>query len=114
MKSKAEDIVPKQNTGAQSNTESSATFATIEEATQFFETVKERLRTVNNWHSLAGKGTAIFELTNEKGNGINRQPQKGDHLKIDIPGPGPRTGDGFDWVQVEALEQTKEDNSAIL
>lgn len=108
MKSKAEEIVPTQNTGAQSNTESSTTFATIQEAEQFFETVKERLQQVGAWHQLAGKGTATFELTDEKGSSVNRQPQKGDHFKIDIPGPGPRTGDGYDWVQVEAVEYTKE------
>jgi hypothetical protein len=107
MKSKAEEVVPEQSTGAQSNTESTATFNSVEEARSFFEIVKERLQQVGDWHSLAGKGTAAFELTDEKGDAVKRPPQKGDHLKIDIPGPGPRTGDGFDWVQVEAVEHTE-------
>ena len=110
MKSKAEEVVPEQNTGAHTNTESTATFNTIEEAKNFFETVKRRLQQVSDWHHLAGKGTAAFELTDAKGDAVNRAPQKGDHLKIDIPGPGPRTGDGFDWVQVEAVEHTTEED----
>mgnify|MGYP003576406825 CR=1 FL=1 len=108
MKSKAEEIVPQQATGAQSNTESTATFDTIEQAKVFFETVKSRLLQIGDWHQLAGKGTADFSLTDANGNSVNRTPQKGDHLKIDIPGPGPQTGDGFDWVQVEEVEETAE------
>ncbi len=108
MKSKAEKIVPQQATGAQSNTESTANFDTVDEAKAFFETVKSRLLQVSRWHEIAGRGTADFELTDAQGNSVNRNPQKGDHLKIDIPGPGPQTGDGFDWVQVEAVEETKE------
>jgi len=108
MKSKAEDIVPQQATGAQSNTESRTSFNTVEEAQTFFETVKNRLLHVSQWHQLAGKGTAEFELTDAQGNVVARTPQKGDHLKIDIPGPGPQTGDGFDWVRVEAVEETKD------
>ncbi len=108
MKSKAEEIVPPQATGAQSNTESTATFDTVEEAKTFFETAKNRLLQVGRWHEIAGKGTAGFELTDAQGNSVSRAPQKGDHLKIDIPGPGPQTGDGFDWVQVEEVEETHE------
>lgn len=108
MKSKAEELIPDQNTGAQSNTESSAAFGTVEEATSFFSVVKQRLLQVWHWHEVAGKGTADFELTDAQGNAVERTPQPGDHLKIDIPGPGPQTGDGYDWVQVEAVEESAE------
>ena len=100
--------MPQQATGAQSNTESTTHFDTAEEAKTFFEKVKNRLLHVGGWHQLAGKGTAAFELTDAQGNGVSRTPQKGDHLKIDIPGPGPQTGDGFDWVRVEEVEETRE------
>ena len=32
--------------------------------------------------------------------------EKGDYFKIDIPGPGTKSGDGFDWVQIEEVENT--------
>lgn len=108
MKNKAEGLIPEQNTGAQSNTESEATFDTIEAAKSFFEVMKQRLLTVGNWHHLAGKGTAAFQLTDEKGEAVSRGPQPGDHLKIDIPGPGPKTGDGYDWVRIEAIENSED------
>jgi hypothetical protein len=45
---------------------------------------------------------------------VQRAAEKGDHFKIDIPGPGPVTGDGYDWVQVEAIEESeKEDEQSI-
>jgi len=30
--------------------------------------------------------------------------QVGDYFKIDILGPGSESGDGYDWVQIEAIE----------
>jgi hypothetical protein len=32
--------------------------------------------------------------------------QKGDYFKIDIPGPGSDSGEGYDWVQIEEVETT--------
>lgn len=37
---------------------------------------------------------------------VNRPVQKGDYFKIDIPGPGNVTGDGYDWVQIEDVQET--------
>jgi hypothetical protein len=36
---------------------------------------------------------------------MKRSPLPGDYFKIDIPGPGPATGDGYDWVRIEAVEE---------
>jgi hypothetical protein len=104
----SEDIVPQHQSGIETNTESSATFNSVEEATSFYQQAKHLLLHVNDWHTIAGAATADFQLTDEKGNEVNRSAQKGDHFKIDIPGPGPVTGDGYDWVQVEAVEEKNE------
>ncbi len=105
MKDPAEEI-PEQQTGVQSNTESSQNFATEQEATRFFEEVKQRLFAVGRWHEWAGTGSARFWLTDAAGSEVVRAPRTGDHFKIDIPGPGTRTGEGYDWVRVEAVEET--------
>jgi hypothetical protein len=104
------DIVPQQETGAQSNTEAVRTFEEAEAATAFFSKLKERLLGVDDWHTLAGKATADFTLTDGRGEEVDRPVQEGDHFKIDIPGPGTTTGEGYDWVQVESIkeEQTEE------
>lgn len=99
------EVIPEQSEGTQTNTESEIELENEEEAKSFFITVKERLLQVNNWRQYAGTGTADFELTDEKGNPADRLPQKGDHFKIDIPGPGTVTGEGNDWVQIEELTE---------
>lgn len=97
------DIVPEQHHGSESNTESSKSFSSEEDAKEFFKKVADRLLHVNEWHYYAGKATAEFQLADEKGNVVHRPVEKGDHFRIDIPGPGPATGDGFDWVRVEEI-----------
>jgi hypothetical protein len=107
-------IIPEQQTGVESNTESSVEVNSKEAAVHAFDLLKQRLLNVNNWHSVAGKLTAAFQLTDAKGNAVDRSVQKGDHFKIDIPAPGPVTGDGHDWVQVEAIEEEKKNDSETL
>ena len=70
-----------------------------------YQEVKDRLLNVNQWQSYAGKASAAFVLCDEGGNPVERLPRKGDHFRIDIPGPGPVSGDGYDWVQIEAMEE---------
>ena len=109
----ADEVVPEHNNGIQTNTESSIELSNEKEAQKFYEEAKQRLLTINSWHQYAGNASADFSLTDDKGNPINRSPQKGDHFKIDIPGPGTDTGEGHDWVQVEAIEED-EDSIGIM
>jgi len=108
------DIIPEQQSGIETNTEASMELGSAEETKIFYEKVKHRLLNVNRWQHWAGKLTADFKLTDKDGTEVNRLAEKGDHFKIDIPGPGPATGDGYDWVQVETIEETeKEDKQSI-
>lgn len=102
------NVVPEQNAGIETNTESSIELSTEEEAKEFFKEAKLRLLTINKWHQHAGSATADFQLTDETGTPVHRFPQKGDHFKIDIPAPGSVTGEGHDWVQVEAIEEEED------
>lgn len=107
-------IIPEQETGTESNTESSVELESETAAAEAFAELKKRLLDVNNWHSLAGKLTAAFQLTDANGNAVNRSVEKGDHFKIDIPAPGSVTGEGYDWVQVETIEEEKKEDSETL
>lgn len=109
-----EDKIPEQETGFQSNTTAVQECATVEAAADFFTLVKNRLQQVSRWHDWAGAGTAQFWLTDAVGNEVSRPPLAGDHFKIDIPGPGSSTGDGFDWVRVEAVEEQEEEGSSSI
>ena len=107
------EMIPKNEEGIQTNTESEASFNTEEEAGMFYHTVQERLLQVNDWHERAGAATAKFQLTDEKGHDVFREAHVGDLFKIDLPAPGTITGNGHDWVRIEAIEKS-EDFTAIL
>ena len=110
----SKEVIPEQHEGAESNTEETAEFNSIDEPKDFFNLVKRRLVNINGWHQYAGKLSADFRLTDEKGDEVERDVKEGDHFKIDIPGPGPVTGDGYDWVQVEKIEDETGDDEESL
>ena len=57
------------------------------------------------WHGLAGGLSASFSLESSVGNDAGRLAQINDYLQIDIPGPGPVAGNGYDWVKVENIAE---------
>ena len=71
-----------------------------------FSRSKERFFNVNAWSKIPGIANSTFELFGEDGNPVERyQVQKGDFIKIDLPGPLP-----FYWVKVN--EVSAENDSA--
>ena len=108
MKKDFTGIVPTQHTGEEIEAEASVELDNENEAKLFYLIAKERLLNVSNWHKLAGIISARFQLTDTSGKEINRQIEKGDYLKIDIPGPGSKEGDGYDWVCIEDLKEISE------
>lgn len=101
-------VIPRQRTGKSISVEESIEFESTAAAKDFFRVVKNRLLEINNWENLAGFGSASFQLVNSSGQEVDRPVQQGDFFKIDIPGPGPITGDGYDWVKVEELSETSD------
>ncbi|HZI25909.1 MAG TPA: hypothetical protein VFD46_12575 [Chryseolinea sp.] len=101
---KSSDIIPDQQTGKAIDAESEIDMKQETEAQSFFAEVKNRLQNVNHWKEYAGNLSATFQLVDQSGGKVNRAVQKGDYFKIDIPGPGTTSGEGYDWVQVEEVE----------
>lgn len=101
-------VIPEQHTGKVIDTVESVELADAATAKTFFVTVKSRLLNINNWEDVAGTGSANFQLVDAQGKEVSRPVQKGDYFKIDVPGPGPVAGDGFDWVQVEEVSEVSE------
>ena len=99
-------IVPNQRTGISINAESTIELTDERDAKAFFSDVKERLQNVNHWKEYAGDLSATFQVVDKEGLEVQRKAQKGDYFKIDIPGPGSKTGHGYDWVQVEEVLST--------
>ena len=94
------EVVPEQRSGQSSFTYSRIKCRNHSHVAACFQTAAERLWNVNQWNEYAGKPTATFQLFDETGNSVNRPVQKGDYLRINIPGPDNPDTDGGDWVQV--------------
>ncbi|HEX2606987.1 MAG TPA: hypothetical protein VHK91_06390 [Flavisolibacter sp.] len=105
-----DELIPDQKTGLSTNTESIAAFPDEKQASEFYKIARDRLLDVNRWQDWAGTATAQFILTDSSGKEVNRSARKGDHFKIDIPGPGSLSGEGFDWVRIEAIETSESDS----
>lgn len=105
MKNKTQDkIVPEQEVGDRSGAEAEVNCRTREEALRVFHVARVRLLSVNKWHEYSGMLSGVFQLTDSNGTPLDRAPRLNDLIRIDLPGPGPRSGKGYDWVSIEAME----------
>ncbi|MFC3199048.1 hypothetical protein ACFOET_15595 [Parapedobacter deserti] len=103
-KTSAPADTPPQHTGKQVDVESSISLPDERRAADFFGLARRRLFDINHWHEVAEVPIATFVLTDAHGGeAIKSMPSKGDKVRIDIPGPGPTAGDGYDWVVVEDI-----------
>lgn len=109
-----EEKIPQQKIGAQSNTISEITLNTEDEAINHFETVKKRFLDVNSWEFFAGEEKASFSLRNGEGELLLENPKIGNYFRIQIPGLNNLTGNGFDWVKIEELQEEKSENSECI
>lgn len=108
MNDQIKNLIPENIVGKANDIEHTVTLPDSEQAKDTFKRAYKRLLNVPVWHELCGAASAEFVLTDSTGKEVHRLAEPGDHFKIDIPGPGTKTGDGYDWAQVEKIE----DNSA--
>jgi len=95
--------IPPQIKGAFHDTESQKNFNVPELAVQKYIELKKRFLDINHWKDYCGKGSTGFKLYNGLGGALERLPQVGDFVRINIPGPGDNRAGGFDWVQIVEL-----------
>ena len=94
--------VPENEEGAVVNAESKKDLTSAEEAGALYRAARERLLDVNNWGNLGGVGN--FALMDAAGNPVKQMAKKGLLIRIDVPGPGTKAADGFDWVRIEQVK----------
>jgi len=102
MEKSNNDLVPPQLVGSQMDAVEERKLNTLIQAQDFFAAAEKRLLAVNEWGKLSG--LSDFKVFTPDGKEAMRSAQKGDFIRIDIPGPGPLSGDGFDWVMVEEIK----------
>jgi hypothetical protein len=98
-------IIPANKSGKVIDLENSITENSEEEAITTFNRACKRLLNPPVWHQLSGKISASFKLETQSEGEANRLAQINDYLSIDIPGPGPVAGNGYDWVKVENIAE---------
>jgi hypothetical protein len=106
---KSPSLVPAQRAGVQKNVVKTVRFDSPEAARAFYPVAQRRLLDVNRWSDHCDGPSGTFTLRDGAGQRVDRPVRVGDFFQIDIPGPGPTAGDGYDWVQVEALNETADE-----
>ena len=101
----SEKLVPQNVKGKATDLHESVTCNNKDEAATTFKRASKRLLNPNIWHELSGFGSGVFILVDITGKPLHRLAASGDYLRIDMPGPGTKAGDGFDWVHVESIEE---------
>jgi len=97
--------IPAQKEGGSLDTIAKVKFNSIESAKECYEMAKNRLLNISGWAEICEVPLSTFILCDKLGNQIYRPAVEGDLLKIDIPGPGPSSGDGYDWVRIEKINE---------
>ncbi len=96
--------IPKQLQGESSDIEQHLDTSTPRQAHSTFVDASRRMLNINNWQDISGPLSAAFQLTNEHGDIVDRVAQPGDYIRINLPGPGTATGEGYDWVRIESID----------
>ena len=98
-------LIPQQQSGSEVNIQSESKFNSLADAKSFYSLAKLRLLDVNNWERTCGTTATTFQLMLADGLPSFRL-EVGNLIRIDIPGPGTITGDGYDWVRIEEIAES--------
>lgn len=97
-------LIPDNKIGKATDLHFSASFPDKEAAGDCYRRASMRMRNPPLWRALAGWASAHFLLVDANGQELHRLAETGDYIRIDLPGPGPKAGEGYDWVRIETLE----------
>ncbi|MCD8740491.1 hypothetical protein LT679_07745 [Mucilaginibacter roseus] len=102
-------FIPEQKEGEHNDVVEFTGLSSPIEAHKHFLLVKNRLKDISNWHQYVGQAGSTFAITDTQGNAAYKIAEKGDVLCIDMPGPGPAGGDGYDWVRIEEVHEHEDE-----
>lgn len=103
MKDYLQKLIPVNFTGKQNDLDFSKTYANSVSVIEAFDIASKKVLLINDWHTLSGIARTDFVLNDSEGNTCTRCAREGDYIQIDIPGPGPKSGNGYDWVKIEKV-----------
>jgi len=97
--------VPTQQRGSHLDVQKECQFRDPQETMESFELLKARFFSINHWKEICGGMSADFRLFDQSGVYVDRMPQEGDFIRVDIPGPGDIYEKGFDWVRIVKIDE---------
>jgi hypothetical protein len=101
---KTEDPIPQQHMGDQLDVEQDIELSTQRQAHSTFVEAAHRFLNINQWQERSGQLSAAFQLTDKVGAELYRPAHVGDFIRINLPAPGTATGEGYDWVQIQSID----------
>lgn len=99
-------LIPPQTHGKQLTLSQQKMFADPIAASHAFRQSAQRLLHPQFWKELSGGASASFDVIDPQLNLTDREISEGDYIRINIPGPGPLSGNGYDWVKVALIESS--------
>lgn len=103
------EIIPAQDEGKALEARSRQEFPDTDAAKMAFLEARENLLDVNRWAESSGGVSATFQLVNPDGYLVDGAAEKGQIIRIDIPGPGTEAGGGYDWAVIDEMEEGSTD-----
>lgn len=104
------EILPEQERGRMLEAHRRHVFADADSARMAYLNIRERLLNINEWNRYSDGLLADFALVNDDGEIAEGQAASGLYIRIDMPGPGPSEGDGFDWALIDEYEEDGNDD----
>lgn len=101
----ADANIPQQTEGQYSDAIHFIDSPTQQLAHNLFLLAKNKLKDISQWHKYSGVLSSKFAVTDAQGNEVYKLAAVGDLFSIDLPGPGPLAGGGFEWVRIEAMDE---------
>ena len=96
-----EDLVPINTKGSENNAAAFLVCQSQTEAFERFRSLSQNLLKINDWDVKAGKNPTEFFIYNKD---KSQSVQENDLVKIKIPAPQNKLGNGFDWVIVRKVQ----------
>lgn len=103
------NIIPPHTQGKKLDCFSSIELDNPTEARRFYTVAQRRLLHVQDWATITAIPSATFKLLDSEANATDRPAAVGDLIRIDIPGPGLPSSQGYDWVRVTDVSQESTD-----
>lgn len=105
-----QNLIPEQISGNKFDYFKTTEFINPSKARDFYILMKKRLLDINNWNNLTDVPSASFCLLDVENRQINGVAKEGDYVRIDIPGPGLPSSEGYDWVCIESITYDETEN----